>query len=55
MEQHSLLANIGLAFTIATLCAFLAKLLKQPLILAYLVAGVVIGPEVGSLLDWRSI
>ena len=47
MEQHSLLANIGLAFTIATLCAFLAKLLKQPLILAYLVAGVVIGPEIG--------
>jgi Kef-type K+ transport system membrane component KefB len=47
MEQHSLLANIGLAFTIATLCAFIAKLLKQPLILAYLAAGVVIGPEIG--------
>src|SRR5262245_15901919 len=47
MDQHSLLANIGLAFTIATLCAFIAKVLKQPLILAYLVAGVVIGPEIG--------
>jgi len=47
MEHQSLLSNIGLAFTIATLCAFIAKLLKQPVILAYLVAGVVIGPEIG--------
>lgn len=47
MDQHSLLSNIGLVFTIATLFAFVAKVLKQPLILAYLVAGVVIGPEIG--------
>ena len=47
MDQHSLLANIGLVFIVATLAAFLAKLLKQPLILAYLIAGVVIGPEIG--------
>ena len=47
MEQHSLLSNIGLVFTIATVFAFIAKFLKQPLILAYLVAGVVIGPEIG--------
>ncbi len=47
MDQHSLLSNIGLAFTIAILCAFIAKLLKQPVILGYLVAGVVIGPEIG--------
>jgi Kef-type K+ transport system membrane component KefB len=47
MDQHSLLSNIGLVFTIATLFAFIAKVLKQPLILAYLVAGVVIGPEIG--------
>jgi Kef-type K+ transport system membrane component KefB len=47
VDQHSLLANIGLVFIVATLAAFLAKLLKQPLILAYLVAGVVIGPEIG--------
>jgi Kef-type K+ transport system membrane component KefB len=47
MDQHSLLSNIGLVFTIATLFAFIAKALKQPLILAYLVAGVVIGPEIG--------
>ena len=47
MEQHSLLFNIGLVFTIATLFAFIAKALKQPLLLAYLVAGVVIGPNIG--------
>jgi Kef-type K+ transport system membrane component KefB len=47
VDQHNLLANIGLVFIVATLAAFIAKLLKQPLILAYLVAGVVIGPEIG--------
>jgi len=47
VDQHSLLSNIALVFIIATLFAFIAKVLKQPLILAYLVAGVVIGPEIG--------
>ncbi len=47
MEPLDLLANIGLAFTTATLFAFIAKALKQPLLLAYLLAGVVIGPEIG--------
>jgi Kef-type K+ transport system membrane component KefB len=47
MDQHALLSNIALLFIVATVAAFLAKLLRQPLILAYLVAGVVIGPEMG--------
>jgi Kef-type K+ transport system membrane component KefB len=47
VDQHSLLANIGLVFIVATVFAFLAKFLRQPLILAYLVAGVVIGPQIG--------
>ena len=47
MDQHSLLANVGLVFIIATAFAFVAKLLRQPLILAYLASGVVIGPEIG--------
>jgi Kef-type K+ transport system membrane component KefB len=47
VEHLDLLSNIGLAFTVATLFAFIAKALKQPLLLAYLVAGVVIGPEIG--------
>jgi Kef-type K+ transport system membrane component KefB len=47
VDQHNLLSNIALVFIIATLFAFIAKVLKQPLILAYLIAGVVIGPEIG--------
>ena len=47
MEQHSLLSNVALVFVIATGFAFIAKFFKQPLILAYLVAGIVIGPEIG--------
>jgi Kef-type K+ transport system membrane component KefB len=47
VDQHSLLSNIGLAFIVATLFAFIAKALRQPLILGYLIAGVVIGPEIG--------
>lgn len=47
MDQHHLLSNVGLVFIIATALAFIAKCLKQPLILAYLAAGVAIGPEIG--------
>jgi len=47
VDQHNLLANIGLVFIIATVFAFIAKSIRQPLILAYLVAGVVIGPKIG--------
>jgi Kef-type K+ transport system membrane component KefB len=47
VEHQSLLSSIALVFIIATACAFVAKLFKQPLILAYLVAGVAIGPEIG--------
>jgi Kef-type K+ transport system membrane component KefB len=47
VDPHSLLSNIALAFTVATLFAFIAKALKQPLILGYLIAGVVLGPEIG--------
>lgn len=47
VDQHSLLSSIGLLFVIATAFAYIAKVLRQPLILAYLVAGVVIGPEMG--------
>jgi Kef-type K+ transport system membrane component KefB len=50
VDRYSLLSNIGLVFVTATAFAFVAKLLKQPLILAYLLAGVVIGPESGFAL-----
>lgn len=47
MHQVDLLANIGLSIVVATAFALLAKALKQPLLLAYLIAGIIIGPEIG--------
>jgi hypothetical protein len=42
-----LLNNIGLCVIVAAILAFIANKLKQPAILAYLLAGVLIGPEIG--------
>lgn len=42
-----LLNNIGLCVIVAATLAFIANKLKQPAILAYLLAGVLIGPEIG--------
>jgi CPA2 family monovalent cation:H+ antiporter-2 len=39
-----LLLDIGLLILIATLLAYLARLLRQPLLVAYVAAGVLIGP-----------
>jgi Kef-type K+ transport system membrane component KefB len=50
MHQTDLLTNIGLAIVTATGFGLLAKSLRQPLLLAYLAAGVVLGPEMG--LGW---
>jgi Kef-type K+ transport system membrane component KefB len=44
---HDLLNNIGLCVVVAATLAYLANKLKQPAILAYLLAGVLIGPEIG--------
>jgi Kef-type K+ transport system membrane component KefB len=44
---HSLLTSIGVSILAATILAYLAAMMRQPLILAYLVAGVIIGPEMG--------
>lgn len=43
MHAH-LLQDIGLCVVAATALAFVARLLKQPLILAYIGAGLIIGP-----------
>jgi Kef-type K+ transport system membrane component KefB len=49
-----LLNNIGLCVVVAATLAYLANKLKQPAILAYLLAGVLIGPEIGfSLISDR--
>jgi hypothetical protein len=41
---HYLLQDIGLCIVAATLLAYVARLLRQPLLLAYIGAGVIIGP-----------
>ena len=46
-EQQDLLSSIGLCISIAAGLAFVAHRLRQPLLLAYLLAGVLIGPQIG--------
>lgn len=43
MHQH-LLQDIGLCIVSATVLAYVARLLRQPLLLAYIAAGILIGP-----------
>lgn len=45
--ESSLLSSISLSILAATFCALAASLVRQPLILAYLAAGMLIGPEIG--------
>lgn len=45
--SNTLLSSIGIAILAATVMAFLAHILKQPLLLAYLAAGIIIGPKIG--------
>lgn len=48
MTGHAdLLSSIGLCTAVAALLAFVANRLRQPLLLAYLLAGVLIGPQLG--------
>jgi Kef-type K+ transport system membrane component KefB len=45
--EHGLLGAIGVSILAATVLAYLAYLTKQPLLLAYIAAGAVIGPRFG--------
>ncbi|MCU0573743.1 MAG: cation:proton antiporter [Syntrophobacteraceae bacterium] len=47
MHEGDLLSNIGLAIVVATGFALLARAARQPLLLAYLAAGIVLGPRIG--------
>lgn len=47
MHEFDLLSNIGLAIVVATIFALAAKVFRQPLLLAYLLAGIVLGPRIG--------
>jgi Kef-type K+ transport system membrane component KefB len=46
-NSHTLIASIGISILAATVCAFLAHAARQPLLLAYIAAGVLIGPQMG--------
>lgn len=45
--QHHLIASIGYSILAASVLAFISHYAKQPLILAYIAAGVLIGPKIG--------
>jgi Kef-type K+ transport system membrane component KefB len=45
--SETLLSSIGIAILAATVLAFTSHFLKQPLLLAYIAAGVIIGPKIG--------
>ena len=47
MHGMHILSDIGMAIVAATAAALVARALRQPLILGYLVAGVVVGPAMG--------
>jgi Kef-type K+ transport system membrane component KefB len=46
-DGHSLITGIGISIIAATVLAYLAHLLKQPLLLAYIATGAAIGPRFG--------
>jgi len=45
--MHQLLHDIGIAILAATVLGLVAHWLKQPIILAYLITGALVGPQVG--------
>ena len=48
--SSNILFGIGLIIIVATIFAFIARLLKQPLIPAYVLTGVILGPLVFGIL-----
>ncbi len=49
MEAHSveIIHNIGLSIIFAAALAFIARMLKQPLLLGYIAGGIALGPHLG--------
>jgi len=45
--MHTIIPEIGISLLAATILGFVFQSLRQPVILGYLVAGAVIGPEIG--------
>jgi len=48
--MHALLEDIGIALIIATVVGLAFNWLKQPLLVSYLLTGIIIGPEIGPQL-----
>jgi len=46
-EHVDLLSSVGISISVAAALAFVGNWLRQPLLLAYLLAGVLIGPRIG--------
>src|SRR3989338_6288796 len=42
--EFALLLDLGIIAIFATLLAYLSRLIRQPIIIAYIIAGLVIGP-----------
>lgn len=55
IEQSYLLFDIALMIIFATLLAYASKLFRQPLIPAYIIAGVILGPTVLGLIQNQSV
>ena len=51
MHGESILVDIGLAIVAATVLAYVARLLRQPLLLGYIGAGLLIGPPILGLIQ----
>lgn len=48
--MHGLIEDIGIVVVVATIIGLITHRLKQPIILGYLIAGVVVGPQIGPQL-----
>jgi Kef-type K+ transport system membrane component KefB len=46
-DHGNLVSSVGIAILAAMAMGFLSHMLKQPLLLAYIAAGIVIGPKIG--------
>lgn len=53
--MQNIFFDIGIVIIIATVFAFIAKSLKQPLIPAYVLAGIIIGPVLGLITNTEVI
>ncbi len=48
--MHGLIQDIGMAVTVATIIGIITHALRQPIIVGYLIAGIILGPEIGPQL-----